>query len=356
VYHPIFTDLICFQILFFDDPKCIEGFLQSFVDNDILQHIDCNYINYFQPNLLSPTFSSIRNDISFLVNIRLDSINKLNFASNSAYQCLINIEEQTRIDPSMPYRCLLYFNALINSYINKVRSENNLSLNDTIMIPYPIFYVLHPGIQAWENFYSLNELIAHPKGSNWQTILPFYFKLIELVGMDVKRFTSTPECELYICLLQGVFSLPPKDLVKIVCDKLARINDSRRQNYIICAYYYIFKSCYTDKLDAKSFIDVLGEYFKSFITSKENKMLGQTLGSLFKAEGIAEGEARGLVKGKAEAIIKLLNYKFGDFTEYNVLYDKLLRVNNMNNLDIILDSAINSKSINDFLSYTNTVE
>jgi hypothetical protein len=332
---------------FFDDPKCITGFLQSFADYDILQNIDCNSISYFQPNLLSPTYSTLRNDVSFLVNLQDNSINKLDFVSNSAYQCLINIEEQTRIAPSMPYRCLLYFHALINSYINKVKSENKLSSNDTIMIPYPIFYVIHPGITAWENFYSINELVAHPKDSNWQKIMPFYFKLIELVGTDVKSFKSTPECELYICLLQGVFSLAPKDLIRIVCDKLARIDESRRQKYIICAYYYIVKSCYTDKLDAETIIGLLGDYFKPFFSPEENKMLGQTLGGLFRAEGKAEA--------KTEDIIKLLSSKFSNFDEYDFLYSKLLRINDLNKLDNLFDFAIKSKSINDFLLYTNTI-
>jgi hypothetical protein len=93
-------------------------------------------------------------------------------------------------------------------------------------------------------------------------------------------------------------------------------------------------------------------------------MLGHTLASFFKAEGIAEGiaegeargEARGFVKGKAEAIMEVLISRFGNFDEYKFLYIKLLHINDMKNLSTILNCAINSKSIDDFLSYTNTIE
>jgi hypothetical protein len=85
-------------------------------------------------------------------------------------------------------------------------------------------------------------------------------------------------------------------------------------------------------------------------------MLGHTIASFFKSEGYAEGYAKGYTESMTDAIIKLLNYKFGNFDEYKFLYSKLLHVNNVNKLGVIFDFAIKSKSINGFISDTNIIE
>jgi hypothetical protein len=81
-------------------------------------------------------------------------------------------------------------------------------------------------------------------------------------------------------------------------------------------------------------------------------MFGHTLASFFKSEGYAEGYAEGMT----EAIIKLLSYKFGNFTEYNFLYSKLLHINDVNKSNIIFDFTIKYKYINDFMSDTKIIE
>jgi hypothetical protein len=330
--------------IFFNDHECAIVFLKQVLPIEIKRHLDFDTLEIFRHDLFSPDKNPLLPDICYIIKFKSSS-RLINSARDKANYCIIQIEEQHTPDSSMVLRLYKYKNAIL-SHIEAKHQAKHGNLNNFIL-PFYIPIVLHCGKAKWKNFRNLNDFASCPDDPDWPIKEFLYTIFVELSGTDVSTTNISPDYDLLICLLQGLFSLEVGELCKTVCAKLDDIGDNRREYFIEASYIYLYRYIKANNFDYRAKIAIIGKYFSKYYGNEGVKVLNNTIGSVL--------EARGQARGMVSNIKELLQHRFGDSCINKKLDNKLDSICNPKTLNILFKYALKAKTFNDFITYSDTI-
>lgn len=246
-----------------------------------LKHLECKSPVAIDKNLIEG-----RGDLRFVTKFR---------GSNRQSNVFLLLEHQSAIDPDFRLRGLDY---VIQSF-----KEFRRTLKGKRKLPYPVVIVLYHGKTSWKYLPEMDEMIDTVPGTE-TGLLKYPLILIDISVIPPEKFEGHPALR---ALLETLQRASEGKLVKEfdrITDYFTPIkNDPRAEDWIHSLVRYAMS---VGKIGS----ELIKKAYSKVFNEQEAEKMAQTTVQKLLHEGETIGEARGIAKGKAEAVLTVLRAKF----------------------------------------------
>jgi hypothetical protein len=311
-----------FSKFFLKNLQIVIDLLETYLEPNLFNKINLNTISYNDQPKISDNLQEFLSDVV----LKASSIT----SESPDYNFLLFVEEQTKPSDDI---CLRLVNYIFQIYLNLSSNKSkNLSL------PLPICLIIHPG-PSWSNFKTMQDLIPESKDLNYE-IFKFPVHLIDLATEKLEEKVMSPELNLFLYTLHhGFNTIISKSTYTNIFNKLLSLPNDKQKLYITPLLRYIYsKISKSDREDAFGHISTIisREEAKNMIGIYEQEIRNESFG-----EGIAQ------------ATVNILKYRFKDHNIDQNLYDKIISITNLEELNKILLFTIEAESIDEFIKKSN---
>jgi hypothetical protein len=258
----------------------------------------------------------------------------------------ILIEHQSRPDPMMGLRLLLYITQLWDlqrrEYLEKKTPVSEWRLRPIVPI---VFYT---GRRRWTPNLSVEALMELP--SPLERFTPRFDALyLPLKQTPTERLTGTNHPLGWILRAMRAEDALPADMESAYQDAMNWLLTLPQEEQIAWAeamYFLLLLVQHRRPLEEHERLREIAEQaMHSRRGGREVRKVFKTMIDVWREEGEARGEARGMVKAKQEDILRLLTLKFGELPPDIV--QRVQAVRNVERLDGLLERVWNAGSLKD---------
>jgi predicted transposase/invertase (TIGR01784 family) len=325
-----------------ETPDNVKGLLLTAVA-DLAKHIDYTHLQRLDRTFISDNFRKREADLVFTAPF-------IDEQETREVIIYILIENQSTVDPTMPFRILSYMLRIWESQREKFESEK---IPLTKWRFYPILpVVFYTGDQKWDKPLDIKQLFDLPKSleefiPQHKTIL---FNLKATSPERLVEYDHPFEWILRLMQKEKADTDEVRDSIKIAIEHLKLMLPEERANWSKLIYF-MMAFIYERREDSEheEFLNIIKNSIDNNSQRKEVEEMGKTMSQVLQERGEAIGEARGIEKGtietKQDTIIKLMRLKFESVPE--ILVKNVKSINKVDQLDAIFERAVIAKTIND---------
>ena len=256
----------------------------------------------------------------------------------------ILIENQSTVDPTMPFRILSYMLRIWESQREKYESEN-VPLTQWRFHPIlPV--VFYTGEQKWDEPLDIKRLIDLPKSleefiPQHKTIL---FNLKATSPEKLVEYDHPFGWILRVMQKEKADTDEFRDSWQLAIEHLRLMTSEEKANWAKLMYFMMaFLYERREESEHDEFINIIRSSIDDKSQRKEVEEMGKTMAQVLEEIGEARGIEKGTIMTKQEDLIKILNGKFNSISQ-NIV-DKVKSINNIEQLDMLFDRAIFAKTI-----------
>ena len=325
-----------------ETPDNVKGLLLTAVA-DLAKHIDYTQLQRLDRTFISDNFRKREADLVFTAPF-------LDEQKTREVIIYILIENQSTVDPTMPFRILSYMLRIWESQREKFEFEN-VPLTQWRFHPIlPV--VFYTGEQKWDEPLDIKRLFDLPKSleefiPQHKTIL---FNLKATSPERLVEYNHPFEWILRLMQKENADTDAVRDSIKIAIDHLRLMPPEERANWSKLIYFmmaFIYER--REESEHDEFLNIIKSSIDDKSRRKEVEKMGKTMAQVLEARGEAKGEAKGIALGMISAkqndIIKLLRLRFEYISEDIV--KRIKSINQIDRLDAIFERAVTAKTIND---------
>lgn len=321
-----------------ETPENVKGLLLAVVD-DLARNIDYSRLQRIDRTFISDNFRKREADLVFIAPFIDDQ-------EDREVIIYILIENQSTVDPTMPFRILSYMLRIWESQREDFESKNiSLSQWKFHAILPVVFYT---GDQRWEEPLNIKKLIDLPKTledfvPQHKTIL---FNLKTTSPNKLVAYGHPFGWILRIMQKENADTEEFRSLLQLAINHLKSMTPEEHTNwakliYFIMAFLYERRG----ESEHNEFLNIIKNSIDDLSQRKEAEEMSKTMAQVLEARGETRGEARGKVIAKQDDIIRLIRLKFGNVPE--TLASNIRSVNQMAQLDLIFDNVFKAETIDD---------
>jgi hypothetical protein len=327
-----------------ETPDNVKGLLLTAVA-DLAKHIDYTHLQRLDRTFISDNFRKREADLVFTAPF-LDEQKGI----TREVIIYILIENQSTVDPTMPFRILSYMLRIWESQREKFESDN---------IPlaqwrfYPILPVIfYTGDQKWDEPLDIKRLFDLPK--SLKEFIPQHKTiLLNLKATSPERLVEHNhpfEWILQFMQKENANKDEVRDSIEIAIDHLRLMPPTERANWSKLIYFmmaFIYER--REESEHDEFLSIIKSSIEDNTQRQEVEEMGKTMAQVLEERGEARGIEKGIEKGtiitKREAVIRLLRLRFESVPD--ALIRNIKSINEVSRLDEIFDRAVIAKTIKD---------
>jgi len=323
-----------------ETPDNVKGLLLAVVA-DIAKNIDYNHLQRLDRTFISDNFRKREADLVFTAPF-IDEQDEI----TREVIIYILIENQSTVDPTMPFRILSYMLRIWESQRENFESEN-IPLSQWRFHPIlPV--VFYTGEQKWDEPLDIKRLFNLPK--SLEEFIPQHKTIfLNLKATSPERLVEYDHPFGWILQLmqkENADTDAVKDSIKIAIEHLKMMPPEERANwskliYFIMAFIYERR----EEPEHEGFLSIIKSGIKDKTQREEVEKMGKTMSQVLRERGEAIGEARGKITTKQEDIIKLIRLKF-EYVPENFIKN-IQSITQIEQLDTIFERVAIAKTIKD---------
>ncbi len=273
--------------------------LRNYVDSDLVDFLDLDNLKCEATADVDETLSEYIGDLRFSTTFK---------NSKRRSEVFVFFEHQSKKDRLIGFRLLRY---IVNAYEKMLESCDGGRLEE---FPYPVAVVLYHGKTRWADMPRMPDLLAKMPGVD-PDVLKFPLFLIDLAAMPEESIHGLPALRALLKALQAASAGTLPERIDSITETLVEAKGDKRARIWMSALLRYASTQLKFRNIKEFYIHSFGKIFGKkeaeamAMTSADELMLeGLKRGRM---EGKAEGKAEGRTEGKAEAIITVLESRFG---------------------------------------------
>lgn len=258
----------------------------------------------------------------------------------------ILIEQQSSVDPIMPFRVLYYMLQIWEAQRRDWESQkipiSEWRFNSIVPL---VFYT---GTRKWDAPLEMKQLVNLP------SLLEHFIPEPNMLFFNLKATPSESlEGEkhpfgIILEVMQKEDSTVEefKAVLELAVRRLEQIPLEEQANWSKLIHFLLaFIQHRRNEMEQSELFDVVETNVLDKSRREEVKSMGRTMAEALIEKGRAEGELKGELKGKAEDLIKLIKIRFGSVPKF--LEKKIKSIPQIDHLDAIFEYAITAKTIDE---------
>ena len=320
------------------NPEHLRGLLEI-IGSDLSSSLDFSKVERVNTTFVADNLREQESDLVFLLPFRdTDEIEVLIY---------ILIEHQSTVDPVMGFRLLFYMCQVWDQQRQQWISENVPKSEWRFRPIIPV--VFYTGSQAWQTPPSLEALMDVPQAL--LRFLPRFETLFLSVKtepdanlvktdspfgwlMTVFKHEDVPETAVFVSALERFG------------EHLGTLSDSERGAWEQAIYYLYLLVFYRRSVEERSTLEqIVSEHQKALKLSEQEVELMQSMAEHYLQQGIEQGIEQGIVKGKQEAVLRLLRLRFQNVPE--VFTERIAGIDSLTALDTLLEQMMTAESLDE---------
>lgn len=316
------------------DSEYVRGLVQI-IAPDIEAFLDFSRITYEKRSFISKALQERESDVLLSVPFREDT----DATDTDVLFIYILIEHQSTVDKTMGFRLLSYMVQIWESqrreWETEKRPENERRLQPILPI---LFYT---GDRPWTTPVSLTTIMDVPE------ILERFVPSFDTLFLGVKETEAEALTQSGHPLgwLLRVLQKEHSDETEIsealadAMSHIASVDEDFAPQIAEALRYFVQLIFHRRSLEERdTLVDIIRQHIYDH---KELETMAQTTAEFLIEQGKVEGEA----KGKQDAVLKLLQFKFQNVPE--VLSREISNTHNLTRLDVLLEQAMTAQSLDE---------
>jgi hypothetical protein len=325
-----------------ETPDNVKGLLLAVVA-DLAKNIDYIHLQRLDRTFISDNFRKREADLVFTAPF-------IDEQETREIIIYILIENQSTVDPTMPFRILSYMLRIWESQREKFESEN-IPLSQWRFHPIlPV--VFYTGEQRWAEPLDIKRLFDLPK--SLEEFIPQHKTIfLNLKATSPERLVEYNHPFGWILQLmqkENANTDAVRDSIQTVINHLQLMPPEERANWSKLIYFmmaFIYER--REEPEHKEFLSIIKSGIKDKTQREEVDRMGKTMSQVLRERGEAIGEARGEARGKIttkqEDIIKLIRIRF-EYVPENFIKN-IKSTTQIEQLDTIFERVAIAKTIKD---------
>jgi predicted transposase/invertase (TIGR01784 family) len=263
------------------DLRVAKEFFATHLPHTVLITIDLNTLK-LQPN--SYVDQSLKTGAS-------DVLYKVNLKNGATAFLYLLCEQQSTVDPLMPFRVWQYIINIWADYLKSIKSNK-------VQLPlvYPV--VFYTGTCAYSASNDIRDLIQAPKELIDEVLFERTFQFINVNQLDEEALKTQPWAGMLALMMKHVRDRDIAQFLRQIMGLLQALEQAQGTDYVVLLLNYCLKSGETRNIE--EFVDTVKRGLSTEIGAKV-----MTIAQQFIEKGRVEGEAVGIAKGELMARRKL---------------------------------------------------
>lgn len=312
--------------------------LLEIIGSDLVEALDFTKVQRVNTTFIADNLREQESDLVFLLPFR--------DADEMEVMIYILLEHQSTVDPAMGFRLLFYMVQIWDQQRQKWVSENVPKGQWRFRPIIPV--VFYTGKQKWQTLPALETLMEVP-----QALMRFIPKF-ETLLLDVKTEpdanllkTDRPFGWLMTLLKREEADTPMFNAaLERLSEHLGTLTEAEGAAWKHAIYYLYLLIFYQRSVEERQTLEqIVSEHHKTFRLSEQEAALMQSMAEHYLEQGLEQGIEQGEIRGKQEALLKLLRHRFPNVPDAVITRVRSLR--SPVELDALFEKGLTAESLED---------